>query len=395
MSSVKPLQQPNEPTATGAKPPAAFRLCSLDETQTLNVEPRRARALFRALMLAEDNEGTRALLEFSGRPQRDSDAREINDADCKALAERLRRFGYPLSNDGISRFKLERGLAAGVRIGPDVAAAYVSLARGRDARIDLRGGNWSKIDEETRRALQLLLLINRKGEDLASVFRALGLPEPIKDSNGTVVVSQRAARQLMQWARSFGFAFTNKGLRHLGETLERPAPAVDGRLARFVAHGVLSRGEPPADYRRVEVDGHQLNRRTQVMIENAERMLAGRARFRITKGSYEHTDERGAHPHQGGGVVDLEVLAEGSEQIEPAVFALRRAGFAAWYRAEREQPHVHAVAIGDHELSPSATWQVRAYFRGRDGRTRSAPDPHSRLPATLPDWLDKYKVRHF
>ena len=57
------------------------------------------------------------------------------------------------------------------------------------------------------------------------------------------------------------------------------------------------------------------------------------------------------------------------------VRALRLAGFAAWYRGPDSVfagsvPHIHAIAVGDPELSAAARRQVdgrEGYMRGFDG----------------------------
>lgn len=57
------------------------------------------------------------------------------------------------------------------------------------------------------------------------------------------------------------------------------------------------------------------------------------------------------------------------------VMALRYAGFAAWFRdtgdlGPQSPAHVHAIAVGDRELSPAAQKQVTGeggYFQGMDG----------------------------
>ena len=64
--------------------------------------------------------------------------------------------------------------------------------------------------------------------------------------------------------------------------------------------------------------------------------------------------------------------------------ALRRAGFAAWYRAPGDlvpdsPAHIHAIAIGDQELSPQAIEQLigpGGYFRGLDGLPPEYGGPH-------------------
>ena len=97
--------------------------------------------------------------------------------------------------------------------------------------------------------------------------------------------------------------------------------------------------------------------------------------------------------HDGGGAVDLSIYNKGpeagllaDEQIEVLVRALRQAGFATWHRAHDEvyagsPPHIHAIAVGDAELSEAAQEQLtgdNGYFRGRNGLpgARGAPDRH-------------------
>jgi hypothetical protein len=66
------------------------------------------------------------------------------------------------------------------------------------------------------------------------------------------------------------------------------------------------------------------------------------------------------------------------------VLALRRAGFAAWYRAPGDlgsgsPAHIHAIAIGDRELSSPAIEQLvgpGGYFRGLDGLPPEYGGPH-------------------
>ena len=141
--------------------------------------------------------------------------------------------------------------------------------------------------------------------------------------------------------------------------------------------------KPPEDYTRVEVNGSTLNQRTLSMLAHARELYSGELEITdhaITQGSY--TDEVSASfgTHQGGGAVDLSVLRRGTytvlwDDIEPLIHALRVAGFAAWLREYGElypnSPiHIHAIAIGDRELSPAAMEQLTGpagYFRGYNG----------------------------
>ena len=100
----------------------------------------------------------------------------------------------------------------------------------------------------------------------------------------------------------------------------------------------------------------------------------------ITQGSYHDNGAASFGTHLGGGAVDLSVLRRGTytvlwEDVEPLVHALRVAGFAAWLReygeVYQDSPiHIHAIAIGDKELSPAAKEQLTGpagYFRGYNG----------------------------
>lgn len=140
---------------------------------------------------------------------------------------------------------------------------------------------------------------------------------------------------------------------------------------------------PPDDYERVEVNGWVLNRRTLVMLEHAAELYGGEleiAGYAITQGSYHDNGEASFGTHLGGGAVDLSVMRKGTwtvlwDDIEPLIHALRAAGFAAWLRELDElypgsAIHIHAVAIGDRELSDAAKDQLtgpHGYFYGYTG----------------------------
>lgn len=102
--------------------------------------------------------------------------------------------------------------------------------------------------------------------------------------------------------------------------------------------------------------------------------------YAITQGSYTDTVAASFGTHAGGGAIDLSVMREGTytvlwDDIEPLLRALRAAGFAAWLREYGElhtdSPiHIHAISIGDEELSPAAEDQLTGpsgYFRGYSG----------------------------
>jgi hypothetical protein len=142
--------------------------------------------------------------------------------------------------------------------------------------------------------------------------------------------------------------------------------------------------KPPEDYTRVDVNnGQTLNQRTLVMLTHAQELYGGELEltaYAITQGSYTDTVDASFGTHSGGGAVDLSVLRRGTytvlwDDLEPLIRALRAAGFAAWVREYGElyadSPiHIHAIAIGDQELSPAAADQLTGpsgYFRGYSG----------------------------
>lgn len=144
--------------------------------------------------------------------------------------------------------------------------------------------------------------------------------------------------------------------------------------------------QPPDDYTRVWLGSIQLNSRTLFMLDHASAIYAalggqgGSLRSRITQGSYTGGAEQASFgTHDGGGAVDLSVrdTIRGGilANVGDKVYALRVAGFAAWLREEglfypNSPVHIHAIALGDIELSEAARLQIDGeggYLRGLDG----------------------------
>lgn len=163
-----------------------------------------------------------------------------------------------------------------------------------------------------------------------------------------------------------------------------------------------SDGEPAGDYTRIahSPDGVTINRRTQVMLDRAVAALTAYAWSPyLTQGSYNPGGVAGsAGTHDGGGVVDVRISTMTTNGADLCVQALRRVGFAAWRRTEAEgfSPHIHAVAIGDAQMSPSAADQVQDYFNGRNGLASNAADTLSssyKTPVPMwPTWCNKYNL---
>lgn len=129
--------------------------------------------------------------------------------------------------------------------------------------------------------------------------------------------------------------------------------------------------------------GKRLNQRTIDMIERVEKRLG--YKLEIMQGSYNAGGvSASAGTHDGGGVIDVRA---GSD-YKNKVLQMRKTGFAAWYRPYRPgvwPAHIHAVAIGDKELSSGARAQVAEYYNGGDGLAGTARDNGPRLNP-IPVW---------
>ncbi|MBI5929526.1 MAG: hypothetical protein HY862_09470 [Chloroflexi bacterium] len=143
--------------------------------------------------------------------------------------------------------------------------------------------------------------------------------------------------------------------------------------------------KPPDDYTQIQIGNATLNARTYWMLQHAQQFYSGTIPITgeaITQGSYNPGGVGASFgTHDGGGAVDISVRnlpydwTIKWDDIPLIINALQLAGFAAWYRDERENlpPHIHAIAIGDAELSPAAQLQLTGrygYFRGYDGFPR-------------------------
>jgi hypothetical protein len=163
--------------------------------------------------------------------------------------------------------------------------------------------------------------------------------------------------------------------------------------------------KPPEDYTRLDVNGSTINQRTFAMLTHAQELYGGEIElngYAITQGSYSTAVTASFGTHAGGGAVDLSVLRQGTytvlwDDIEPLIHALRAAGFAAWLREYGElyadSPiHIHAIAIGDQELSGPAQDQLTGpagYFRGYNGLPASfgGPFPDRHGGPILCQWM--------
>lgn len=147
--------------------------------------------------------------------------------------------------------------------------------------------------------------------------------------------------------------------------------------------------QPPDDYSIVKINGQSINARTYAMLRQAAVLYDGEidvAGSAIIQGGYNNSQDN-LGTHHSGGAVDISVMRNNSQyilyhDIEPLIRALRTAGFAAWLREDNdEEPgskiHIHAVPIGDIDLSTAAQEQITGragYLRGYNGLSTTKED---------------------
>ena len=124
-----------------------------------------------------------------------------------------------------------------------------------------------------------------------------------------------------------------------------------------------------------------LNRRSVCMLKQAQQ--DGDFKLGLVQGSFNPCPnpccvEASKNTHDGGGVFDASVKGLTQFQIDHRVHSLRLAGWAAWHRTFSPQ-HIHAVAVGDRQLSNAAAGQVTAYKNKKDGLAGNGDDPDDRV----------------
>jgi hypothetical protein len=129
---------------------------------------------------------------------------------------------------------------------------------------------------------------------------------------------------------------------------------------------------------KTTVDGKTVNVRTREMLELWQ--FNALTDYYVVQGSYNSGVSQSAGTHDGGGAVDLSLY--GIDDKPWHVKQGRLAGWAAYWR--RTLPgvwneHIHAIAIGDDELSSGARAQVADYYDGQDALAGSNPDPDPRV----------------
>ena len=116
-------------------------------------------------------------------------------------------------------------------------------------------------------------------------------------------------------------------------------------------------------------DGVVLNYRTLEMFEITELRAITFGPLELSQGSYTTANPQSGGTHAGGGALDVRVGGLSTAQRETVVKELRRTGFAAWLRtpSQGDWPyHIHAIAIGDKEMSSQAAQQVVWSVPGAD-----------------------------
>jgi hypothetical protein len=128
-------------------------------------------------------------------------------------------------------------------------------------------------------------------------------------------------------------------------------------------------------YKLLDRDGHVVDAITDAALTAASKEFG--SDFTIMQGSHSTDVAASGNTHAGGGVVDISVP---NGDWVGAMTALRKIGFAAWVRnvdgfgQAGSGAHIHAVLIGDEQLSPEALQQVQSYLNNDDGLSGSRPD---------------------
>lgn len=148
---------------------------------------------------------------------------------------------------------------------------------------------------------------------------------------------------------------------------------------------------------KTTIGGKVTDTRTAKMLRAAEKIVG--IKFQLAQGSFNGNNVfASGGTHAGSGVVDIRTVPmKNRKQKMDAVAALRKVGFAAWFRPLTYNQdgsllwgeHIHAVAIGSKNLSSSAAKQVVAYRNGYDGLAGMGgkrPDPHADLGVDPTTW---------
>lgn len=138
-----------------------------------------------------------------------------------------------------------------------------------------------------------------------------------------------------------------------------------------------------------------LNGRTLKMWNEVEYILDDR--IPILQGSYNKGGvAASAGAHDGGGAVDSPHKVKLITTNE-LVRAMRKVGFAAWYRPTQAGlwvAHIHAIALGDKEASQVAKNQMKAYLDGYNGLGNLGRGGRDTGPRDIIQTWEEYKAKH-
>jgi cell wall-associated NlpC family hydrolase len=198
-------------------------------------------------------------------------------------------------------------------------------------------------------------------------------PAPVTpDVGGTESPAARLAARAERVAAERASAAAARPVAHAQGAIDGAAAHV-GRVSD-PTHTYGTFGHSP--YGLTEYSGHTVDNITHAALDAAAKKFGGG--LRVIQGSYNAGGVAASGgTHDGGGVVDV---APANGDWEGAVTALRKVGFAAWIRnlpghgQVGSGAHIHAVLIGNKEMSPAARLQVNSYMHNDNGLAGSAPD---------------------
>jgi hypothetical protein len=135
----------------------------------------------------------------------------------------------------------------------------------------------------------------------------------------------------------------------------------------------------------VTEDGEAVNERTRAMFHKAEALSSN---MTITQGRGGADASVGTH--MGGGVIDIRVN-DAPAQTSARVAALRKVGFAAWFRDWSGNEHIHAIAVGDPWVaygSHRSLCQIYQFRFGGEGGSCSDSTAGTDRPLV---WWEQYQ----
>lgn len=148
-----------------------------------------------------------------------------------------------------------------------------------------------------------------------------------------------------------------------GPALNNGLPGVSELRTLGSSRFTVTRAVDPGGW--VKEDGEVINTRTRAMFRKAEQ-LSG-TNMVITQGRGDASASAGTH--RGGGTIDIRTK-DAPAKVNARIAALRKVGFAAWYRDWSGNEHIHAVALSDSSIAEAA-WssicQPYQYWKGGEG----------------------------